>query len=243
VRAAAGPPDRSGRPGQRCRRPPTPGRPRFPHGTAVPALVAASLAVTGIVRGAAPADAPPFPSDPAVALQTKLEKTLFQVDVLTLEIRVGPESEPQLRALAAAGGDRRALADSLTRVVLTAPRAWARMEFLRSTGQGRFLNGIQDNMKKARDAGIMTGKHYQDVSRKLPIWYDFLRHRGVQKGDVILYSIRGDTLETTYRGVGGDTLLDLVQRDPEARGGVLGSFLAPGSDFRDGLVRSLGSDR
>jgi hypothetical protein len=201
------------------------------------------LIFPGLGGTVVPAEAPPFASDPTLILSTKLEKTIFQVDVLTLEIRLGPESGPRLHALADQTGDRTALADSVTRIVLTAPRAWVRMEFLRATGQRRFLDGIQSNMRKARDAGIMTGEHYRDVSRDLPVWYDFLRRRGVHKGDLILYEIQGDTLQTTYRGDDGSILLDLTQHDPQAREGVLGSFLAPGSDFRDGLVRSFASGR
>ena len=73
----------------------------------------------------------------------------------------------------------------------------------------------------------------------MPVWFGFLEVEGASKGDEILYRIRGDSLRTVYRTVGQEVLLDQVDVGPERRMAVLGSYFAPGSDFRKGLIRSL----
>jgi hypothetical protein len=169
-----------------------------------------------------------------------LEKTLFRVDVLTLEVRVDSVTAGNLRSLAQDPDFRsKSLNDTLAKTVIEAPRAWVRMEFHRSVSQSRFFSGIRDNLEKAEKAGIITALHRARVAGELPHWYDFLARRGVKSGDVLVYSIHADSLETTYHGVEGTVLFDFSQKDPEARYGVLGSYLAPESDFREGLLRSL----
>ena len=204
------------------------------------ALVALGPAAEGVV----PRDNAPFPQRPFSHMSALLEKTLFKVDVLTLDIRVDYQTATRLAAYIMAEGAEDAsysddLADAVGRTVLTASNAWIRMEFLRSVSQKQFLDGIKDNMKTALDAGLIDAEYYEDTLVKLPEWYDFLEDRRIQKGDAMVYHVHGDTLDSTYHGTDGDVLLDMTRKNPKSRYGVLGSYFAPKSDFRENLVRSL----
>lgn len=170
------------------------------------------------------------------AMATLLEKTLFKVDVAWLEIWFTPEVDGRIRALAARTGgvDR----DSIAAVATRANDVLARLHFRRNVSLGQFLNGLQESARRARDAGIISSATYEDIVSSSPEWYSFLQERGIQDGDEMLYRIRGDTLRTVLRAVDGEVLLDQRDVGAERRLSVLGGYLAPGSDFRRGLIDS-----
>jgi len=210
--------------------------------------------VFALLLGAAPlaaqsADATPAsPVDTAgvVAtprLHTLLEKTIFQVDILTLDVRFGPETAARLDSLADGSGYSEALADSVLAVALDARDAWARMEFQRDFGFDRFQEGMTGSLRAAVKAGIVVPATYDSIVSSIPDWYDFLPERGVKDGDEIFYRVRGDTLHTVYRGAGGQVLLDQVNVGPDRGRGLIGGWFAPESDFREGLVKSLLGER
>jgi len=176
---------------------------------------------------------PPFPAAPGGHLSTLFEKTFLGVNVLRLDIETDSGTAAKLAQV-------RPNPDSISAAVIEAPEAWVHMEFLRSTSQGKFFGGIRDNLAKARRAGIITPEHEKRVQAQLPEWYGFLAKRGIKSGDVIVYWIRGTVMQTTYYDPKGTVLFNLTQENPEARRGVLGSYLAPGSDFREGLTKSVG---
>ena len=82
---------------------------------------------------------------PYARLQMLLERTIFRVDVLTLEVRLGPDAAARLEALLESS-DRRldpdALRDSVAAIVLGARNALTRLEFERDVGLDHFLDGI-----------------------------------------------------------------------------------------------------
>ena len=179
-------------------------------------------------------DQPPFAD--GTALRTVFEKTFLGVNVLRLEIHVDQATSSTIQGVPAGPGH----ADGVVAGIIEAPEAWVRMEFLRSVSQSKFLGGIRQNLAKAREAGFITRDHEERVKAQLPKWYDFLAKRGVKKGDVLVYWIRGTVMKTTYYSASDLAILfNYTQEDPEARHGVLGSYFAPGSDFREGLIKSL----
>lgn len=211
-----------------------------PPRTAVAGVVSALL----IAVAATPAAAQPSPVDTTglgagLRMHTLLEKTIFQVDVLTLDVRLGRDATARLDSLIAGRPYSRALADSVAALALGAHDAWARIVFRRGVSLKQFLGGVRDNLKRAREAGIVSGADYDTISEGLPRWYAFLRERGIHEDDEMFYRIRGDTLRTVFRSADGRILLDQVDVGPERRLSVLGGWFAPGSEFRQGLVKSL----
>ena len=176
---------------------------------------------------------------PYSSMHTLLEKTIFKVDVLTLDLRFGPEITARLAAQAEGRRYSSALADSLAAIALGARDVWARIRFKRGVSLDQFLGGIYQNMRRALRAGIIGQEAHDTITAGLPRWYGFLAEDGISKGDEMFYRIRGDTLRTIYRAASGEVLLDQVDVGPERRLSVMGGYYAPKSDFRKGLIRSL----
>ena len=164
-----------------------------------------------------------------------LERTLFQVDVLTMELRLGPETAAEVRRLVETGASR----DSIARAALRSRNAYARIEFVRDVGMDRFIDGVRSDLRKVAEAGLIDQPTLRRISDSLPRWYAFLAERGVRAGDALLYRVRGDTLHSGYRDPSGEWLLRQTDVGPERRRAVLGSYLVDGSSFREGLLDSL----
>jgi len=201
-------------------------------------------------RGQSPLPASPTPlsavdttglaTGPSARMRMLFEKTFLGVDILRIDVRMGREEAAridEMRGRKEVTGD--ALRDSVAAIALDARDAWARIEFQRDLGVGRFLDGIRDNMKRATRAGVITPATYRSVSDALPTWYAFLDGRGIRKGDRMFYRVRGDSLHTAYVAVEGDTLLDQTDVGPDRRLTFLGGYFAPETDFREPLVESL----
>lgn len=208
-----------------------------------PALLLAAHAARAQPGGAPlPLDTASLAAGPYARMWMLWEKTIFKVDVLTAEVRVGPETAGRLEALAAGQAYSGRLADSLAAAVLDARDAFVRVEFQRNVSLGKFVDGVRANVRRVRDAGLITGEDYETISRGLPRWFGFLAEREIRDGDRILYRIRGDTLRTLFWSAAGEIALDQTDVGPERRIAVLGSYFVRGSDFRDGLLRSLWSE-
>jgi hypothetical protein len=203
-----------------------------------PGLVAPTTAAGQEVE-VVPIDTASLADGPYARVCTLLERTIFKVDVLTLRIRFGEETARRLAELASGEEYSDALADSVARVAVRARDAYAEIEFVRGVSLGQFVDGVRDDLGKAREAGIIDSADYRMISEGLPRWFDFLSERGIREGDRILYRIRGDTLRTVFHAEDGAFMLDQTDVGPERRLAVLGSYFAPGSSFREGLVRSL----
>ncbi len=176
-------------------------------------------------------------SQPSVTMGMLLEKTIFQVDVLVLEIRFGPETARQLEdhVPTSGSGDLDAAAD----IAMHSRDAWATMEFRRDVGLERFLDGIDKNMRKARDAGALDAAGYKIVATSLPGYFAPLAERGIKSRDRLFYRILGDSLHTVFQQQDGLVIIDQIDVGPERRLSLLGSFFVKESEFRKGLLESL----
>ena len=176
---------------------------------------------------------------PYARMRALLEKTIFKVDVLTLEVRFGTETSGRLEELIGDRSHSSDLADSVAAVAVQARDAWARIEFKRGVSLDQFVDGSLDNVRRAREQGIIRPEDYETVSEGLPRWFAFLEERRIHEGDQIVYRIRGDTLRTQFRAANGEILLDQTDIGPERRLSVLGAYFARKSDFAKRLVKSL----
>lgn len=200
-------------------------------------VLAAGMTVlaTGGIRAQESPDTASVGEGPHSRACTLLERTIFRVDVLTLELRFGPDTAARIRRLVEAGAGR----DSIAEVAMRSRDAHARIEFLRDVDMDRFLDGVRTDLRRAADAGVVGRDTFRQISRSLPRWYAFLEGRGVREGDRLVYRIRGDTLHSGYRSADGTWLLQQTDVGPERGLAVLGSYLVPASSFREGLLDSL----
>ncbi len=202
-------------------------------------LCAALLVPTWQDSLAVPENPSPRPgTEPFLTVRTLLEKTIFNVDVLTLELWLGPETVERLGPLLPLAQNKEAR-EAAARVAWDSRDAWAELIFQRGVGLNQFLDGIDENMRRARDAGLITSEGYDMVATGLPVAFAPLDKGGIAEGDRILYRVRGDTLRTVYQRGTGELVVDQTDIGPERRLSLLGSFFVSGSDFRPGLLESL----
>jgi hypothetical protein len=190
-----------------------------------------------------PFDSVDFGEGPYEEMEALLEVTIFNIDVLTLTVRVGPGTAQRLEGLAEGRTEyTEELADSVGIVMLEAEDAWARQVFLRDVGLGRLTDGMRETAEKAADAGYISQEYASSFAAALPEWFGFLQERGAKDGDAIYFRIQGDRVRTAYRTVDGQVLLDDTTVDRESRLGSIPSFFAPDTRFRERLVKSLLTD-
>jgi hypothetical protein len=196
-----------------------------------------------LAASAARADAPPLDDGLGRArfgrMHFLLEKTFLNIDVLTVDVRFGDDTAEALRGLAEGRKLDGALVDSLATRAYRAEDAYVEIRFKRDVGLGRFVDAIRTNLARARKAGMIDEESFQNVARNLPRWFAFLEERGIKEGDRILYRVRRDSMRTIYVEREGKVDLDKTDDGSSPRLALLGSYFAPGSDFRDGLVESL----
>lgn len=202
-------------------------------------------AQAGGVAGVSSPDPEPFEvvdfgEGPYEEMEALLEVTIFNIDVLTLTVRVGPGTARRLEGLARARSEySEELADSVAVVMLDADDAWARQVFLRDVDLGRLTGGMRETAEKAADAGYISQEYAAAFAAALPEWFGFLEERGAKEGDAIYFRIQGDRVRTAYRTFDGQVLLDDTTVDRESRLGSIPSFFAPDTRFRERLVKSL----
>jgi hypothetical protein len=193
--------------------------------------------------GAAPAMAqfPALGEAPFGHMRMLFERTIFNVDVLTLDICF---DAPTAAGIAEHARDGRTDAgdDAIAAVAIAAMTALGRIEFRRNVSLGQFLGGIRDEQRKAVRAGLLADSTYRLIGDSLPVWFHFLDERGIRTDDQIVYVFRSDSLRTVYRDRDGRVLLDRIDVGEQRRTSVIATWLAPGSDFREPLLRSLDPD-
>lgn len=210
--------------------------------TAVPLL--AQDAGSGDASGNGPAADEPelslLPERPFSTMHMLLERTIFAVDVLTLDVRVDPASAREIEGVLAGAGevdDERESA--VARAALKAEELVGRIEFQRGVSLGQFLDAVGDDMRKAVEAGWLDPAAYREVRDGLPVWFSFLEERGIHEGDRLSYHVRNDTLRTVFATPKGGVLLDQTDVGRQHVVALVGAWFAPDSSFRDQLVESL----
>jgi hypothetical protein len=168
-----------------------------------------------------------------------MEVTIFDIDVLTLTVRVGSDTGTRLRELTEDREYSDELADSVASVILAADELWARQVFHRDVGFGRLLDGMRETGQKAVDAGYVSSEYFEEFSESLPFLFGFLEDEGPREGDEIFFRVRGNLLRTVYRTVDGRVLMDQTALGAQGRRASIPSFFAPGTRFRKLLVESL----
>lgn len=191
---------------------------------------------------AAPASAqsvdPTLGEQPFAHMHMLLEKTIFKVDVLTLDVCIDPGTARTVGRWAPTDGKDDA-ADSIAAAVIDAPTAVGTIRFRRGVSLGQFLDGIRDEQKKAVSAGLLDRSTFDMIGDSLPVWFGFLRERGIHEDDRITYVFSGDSLRTLFRDPDDDVLLDRTDVGRQRRTSVLATWFAPESAFRRPLLKSL----
>jgi len=213
---------------------------------AVAALALAILAHVGPLGAQKPDSAPPLDTaslatGPFSTMEMLYERTIFGVDVLRLTVRFGPETAGKLRALIPGRERSDALEDSVAALAADTRDALVRSRFVRDVSYGQWLDGIRRNLSTAWERGYLglDEPGFGALMDELEASYAPLRERGIREGEIVSYRIRGDTVVFRIETRVGRHLVDETTVGESYRRSVLWSYLAPGSDFREGLIASI----
>jgi hypothetical protein len=181
----------------------------------------------------APVDTMGLGTGPWATMSMLYERTFLNVDVLRLTLRFGAESADAIE-LAAPEGE-----SSLVAAAVDSRNAAVRVEFLRDVTLAQFLDGLERNLGRALDAGVIDQDAHDAIMADVSVQYDPIEERGFRNGDTMWYRIRGDALDIVLRTSEGEEPVREQATGPERRRATLAGFLAPGSSFREGLLKSL----
>ncbi len=210
-------------------------------GGVLASLTSLSLAQTVAAQNASAPDLEMLPDGRGATLEYKIERTFLKVDVLTLTIRVDQAAASRLAdVLDSESHYAREQQEAVAGIVSAAAEGVAEIEFLRNITLKQFLEGVDEDMGHARDAGWIRVDTFQRITEGLRGWFAFLSERGIKEGDRLTYHAAGETLRTTYRQIGeSDLALDQTDVGRQNVMALWGGYFAPGSSFREGLTRSL----
>lgn len=173
------------------------------------------------------------------AMHMLLEKTILKVDVLTVDVRLGKSVQARMAEVVAGKKPSPELYANIAKVAIAADDALVQLKFLRDVELDQWIEVVRENLQQARDAKLISPQLQKRISAGLPKWFAALRERGYLTGDRLLYRVRGDSLRTVVVSAKGEILVDRTDKGKEEASVVMASYYAPGSDFRQPLVRSL----
>jgi hypothetical protein len=200
-----------------------------------------TFAVTALVvlAAAASASAAPYGEGPCAHLNMKLEKTIFAVDALTVDLWVDGETAREIRQISARDLPEDRTDEAIAGAVMDAGAVAVDIRFLRDVDLDRFFDAVGESLEDAQRAGMISQRTRTQVTASLPRWFEVVAERGFEDGDRLSYRVRGNTVTTSLVSPDGQVLLEQVDRGAERRRATLGGYLAPGTDFREPLLDSV----
>ncbi len=210
--------------------------------TGLASLVLASVGYAQTAASAAPLDPWSSAEGRSVHMHMLMERTIFKVNVLTLDVWLGGAAADRIEGLVEEKRGSREFEDAIAEASTKAQDAYVLIEFLRDVSLEQFLEGVNEDLVKVAEAGVISQAEYERVLAGMPIWYAFLEERGVLRGDQMHYRVSGNSLHTQYRSVEGEILLDQVDAGESPRLAMLGTYFVRDSSFRDDLIKSLSID-
>jgi hypothetical protein len=194
-------------------------------------LVLALAAFWSLPRG--------FAEAPIAVMHADLEKTVFDIDVLAVEMRFDDATEARIGALATGRPYTKARADAVARAAAEADKAAVFVRFRRDVSLERFIDAVDADLTKALNAGMIDEARYRIVVAGMPRWFAPVEERGFEDGDELVYQASPEGLHTVLRDSSRRTLIDHIDRGPEPKRALLAAYFAPGSTFREPLVESV----
>ena len=168
-----------------------------------------------------------------------LEKTVLRVDVATIDVRVDPKTQKQFADIKKGKAYDDAVESQLARAALSAETAVIQLKFVRSVSLSQWIDGVRESLEKAQKAGLIDGALRKTVSDGLPVWFKALEDSGFEDGDRVLYKISPGKLRTVAVTKGGRVAVDRTDTGSDKTKLVLASYFAPGTDYRELLLKSL----
>ncbi len=169
-----------------------------------------------------------------------LEKTILKVDVATIDVRVDPKTEKRFADIKKGKPYSSSVEKQLAQAALSANTAVIQLKFVRDVSLDQWIDGVRESLEKAQKAGLIDGGLRAKVSAGLPKWFQALKDSGFHEGDRVIYRISPGKLRTVAVTRGGKVAVDRSDTGNDKTKLVLASYFAPGTDYRELLLKSLG---
>ena len=176
---------------------------------------------------------------PYAAMHMLLQKTVLNINVATIDIRVDKGTQSRFTQLAGGKPYSSELEHQLALAAIDARHAVVEMKFKRDIPLNRWIGVVKDGLEQARKAGLINKEVEERVGRSLADWFGALKDRGYQKDDRLIYAVMPDSVRSVVVSTGGQVFVDRVDTGHEGRRVVLGSYFATGSEFREPLLKSM----
>jgi hypothetical protein len=176
---------------------------------------------------------------PYSRMRMLLEKTIFRIDVLTVDVRVGEQTRRRLEELSGSAAGAGLPVQQMAATIVEADQVLVTLEFERNVSFDRWLQGVRESLQKARDSRLIQEETFQNVRTSLPEWFGPLVERGFATGDRIVYRGYPDRMHTLVVTAAGDVIVDHTDEGSTPRRAMLAGYFAPGTDFREPLLESL----
>jgi len=170
-----------------------------------------------------------------------LEKTLLKVDAATATIELDLATAARLEELGAGANelDKQLDRDMAAAVFDTVGELEVELRFHVSFSKDRFLKSSRESLQKAREAGYIDEATEDREVEEMPGRFEWMSEDGIHDGDVMLHSLKGDSVRTRFITADGVKQLDRIRVGPERRMTLLSAFFGEKSDFRKGLFESF----
>ena len=168
-----------------------------------------------------------------------LEKTIFNFDVLDLEVRFDQPTADALEAVVKGRKYARALEPLVVSIATGATDAYAGLRFLRDFDRDDFVHGIRVDLGRAYQGNLIDQAEYSRVYWGVPSWFSFLGERGIKKDDWLYERGRPSGLRSVFIFRDGSKHMDIQFDGSAPVRTLLATYLAPGGDLRGPLVKSL----
>src|SRR5262245_29460413 len=203
-------------------------------------LAAMSIAATGLAGDPLP---PMTGGDlgqgPFASMHMLLQKTVLNINVATIEVRVDKGTQGRFSALASGKPYSRDLEHQLALAAIDAKHVVVEMKFKRDVPLSRWIGVVKDNLEQARKAGLITSAVEQRVGNSLAEWFGALKDRGYEKDDRLIYAVMPDSVRSVVVSKGGQVVVDRVDAGQEGRRVVLGSYCGARGELREPLLKSM----
>ncbi|HEU4577502.1 MAG TPA: hypothetical protein VFS67_04555 [Polyangiaceae bacterium] len=168
-----------------------------------------------------------------------LEATIFKIDVLTIDVRVGKAVQRRFDEVIGRRSYSPELARELEKVALGADELLIQVRFVRKVSFQQWLYGALDNLTRAEQAQLISPELRRRVEARLAVAFGALQERGYERGDRLFYRVRPDALRTVLVSDDGRVHLDITDTGKEPGYVVRASYFTPNGVFREPLLRSL----
>lgn len=179
---------------------------------------------------------------PYARMRALLEATILSIDVLTIELHFDQKTADRLQEALRGKPYSEELEQRAVGIAVEASDAYCELGFIREFSREDFIEGIRTDLGRAYKAKLIAQSDYVRIRDSLPRWFAFLGDRGIKEGDRLYHRGTPQGFRTVFVDNARKKRLDTTIDGRGVTRTMIATYLAPGGDLREPLVRSLFAD-